>query len=250
MYSSSDLEKVLFLDIETVSAHSSYEELSPRMQELWNKKARSFQDSKTGEPSAAQLYGQRAGIYAEFAKVVCISCGYLRIEKNPSGSSEPLLKVKSFYGADEKRILQEFGKMLNDWAFDHNGKPHKNRTLCAHNGKEFDFPFLGRRFLVQGIPLPYMLNLQGMKPWEVPYIDTMQLWKFGDYKSYTSLDLLAAIFDVPTPKDDIDGSQVGQVFWEENDVERIKTYCEKDVLTTAQVLLKMSGKPTARISTV
>ena len=249
MYTVDQLEKVLFLDIETVSSHPHYEEMPARMQELWNKKSRSFHGSN-GESSPSELYVQRAGIYAEFAKVVCVSCGYLRFPKDSDSPSGPRLKVKSFYGSDEKLLLNNFGRMLNDWALGPTGAPHKDRTLCAHNGKEFDFPFLGRRYLVQGLSLPHMLNLQGMKPWEVPYIDTMHLWKFGDYKAYTSLDLLAAIFDIPTPKDDIDGSQVGRVFWEENDIERIKTYCEKDVLTTAQVLLKMSGKALATLEIV
>ncbi|MEM9721984.1 MAG: ribonuclease H-like domain-containing protein [Bacteroidota bacterium] len=249
MFSLDALEKMLFLDIETVSSHPQYTALPERIQELWDKKARYFQDSD-GHPGPSTLYEQKAGIYAEFAKVVCVSCGYLRFNKGEGSRPESTLKVKSFYGSDEKVLLDAFGKLLNDWALDNLGRPHTDRTLCAHNGKEFDFPFLGRRFLIQQLELPEMLKIQGKKPWEIPYVDTMELWKFGDYKAYTSLDLLAAIFEVPSPKDDIDGSQVGKVFWEEQDLERIKTYCEKDVLTTANVLLKMCRMPLATMQVV
>ena len=183
------------------------------------------------------VYKDRAAIFAEFGQVVCISCGFLRFE-----GQGPVFRAKSWFGSDESANLQGFAKMLNDYL---EVKPRV--ALCAHNGKEFDSPYLGRRYLINRLPVPEPLRVQGKKPWETAFIDTMELWKFGDYKSFTSLDLLTAILDVPTPKDDMDGSQVGSVFWEEGDHARIAHYCEKDVLATAQVLLRFAGEPLATV---
>lgn len=233
MFSPQEIENILFLDIESASVTAGYDGLSERMQVLWDKKSRRY---KRQEPDMepAELYTAKAGIHAEFARAVVISCGYVQFREN----GIPSLTMKSYADMDEKVMLAGFGDMLDRFM-----QKKAGRNLCAHNGKEFDFPFLGRRFLINGLQLPLALQIQGKKPWEIPYVDTMELWKFGDFKAYTSLDLLAAVFDIPTPKDDIDGSQVGRVFWEENDLERIKVYCEKDVRTTVQVLLKMSGLP-------
>ncbi|MEM7371495.1 MAG: 3'-5' exonuclease [Bacteroidota bacterium] len=232
MYTQHQLENILFLDIETASVVATYSDLPERMQGLWDRKAGKYQRMEP-DKKPEQLFSEKAGIHAEFAKAVCISCGYLRFE-----GDTPSIKMKSYFGPDEHQILKDFGDMLDKFI-----AARKGRNLCAHNGKEFDFPFLGRRYLVHGLPLPTSLQIQGKKPWEIPYVDTMELWKFGDYKAYTSLDLLTAVLGIPSPKDDIDGSQVGRVFWEEKDYERIKVYCEKDVRTTAQVLLRMSRLP-------
>ncbi|PLX14166.1 MAG: 3'-5' exonuclease [Marinilabiliales bacterium] len=218
------IDNVLLLDIETVPAYKSFEDVSPRMKKLWEKKAEQLRRNYPDE-TADTLYS-RAGIYAEFGKIVCISCGFM------NGAQ---FRMKSFYGDDEKILLMEFADMLNQ----HFNAPY--HLLCAHNGKEFDFPYIARRMLVNSIELPDILNLAGKKPWEVRHLDTMELWKFGDYKHYTSLDLLAAIFDIPTPKDDIDGSMVGHVYWIEKDLERIVTYCVKDVITIAQLLRRYQG---------
>lgn len=233
MFTRQTLENVLFLDIETVSVQPRYVELSEQMRKLWDKKATIFQRSAP-EKSSVELFGEKAGIYAEFGKVVCISCGYLMFD--PTG--KPQIKMKSFCGPDEPTLLANFGDMLNKYIDKKAG-----RTLCAHNGKEFDFPFLGRRYLINYLPIPKVLQTQGKKPWELSFIDTMELWKFGDYKAYTSLELMATVLGIPSPKDDIDGSQVSRVFWEDADYERIQVYCEKDVKTTAQVLLRMSRMP-------
>ena len=230
MFDQRTLENILFLDIETVTGVSAYEELSTRMQNCWDKKALGIQRREGSELTSNELYGEKGAIFAEFGKVICISCGYLRMQ-----SDQFVFKTKSFFGHDEATVLKEFAGTIDQFM------ATKGRNLCAHNGKEFDFPYLGRRYLVNGLKIPSALNMQGKKPWEVPYIDTMELWKMGDYKSFTSLDLLTAILDIPTPKDDIDGSEVGRVYWNENDLERIARYCEKDVLATAQVLLKFSG---------
>jgi DNA polymerase elongation subunit (family B) len=215
------LEKVLFLDIETVSAYSSFDKLDESWQKLWEEKTR-FQRKE--EFTASEFYPQRAGILAEFGKIICISVGFIHYSGN-----QMEFRLHSFYGDDEKILLKEFSELING----HFNTPQ--HLLCAHNGKEFDFPYIGRRMLINGLEIPFVLNLAGKKPWEVQHLDTMELWKFGDYKNYTSLKLLAALFNIPTPKDDIDGSQVGQVYYEENDLERIRVYCEKDTLTVAQL---------------
>jgi DNA polymerase elongation subunit (family B) len=194
------------------------------MQELWDKKSKYFRKE---DESPADVY-QRAGIYAEFGKIVCISIGGIQ-----NGESGKKFWSHSFAGADEKKLLNEFAEVLN--------KPkNKNKYLCGHNIKEFDVPFIARRMLINGIKLPDALNIK--KPWEVNFIDTLDLWKFGDYKHYTSLNLLTNIFGIPSPKDDIDGSEVARVFYEENDIERIAAYCEKDVLATAQLFLRFKGE--------
>ena len=218
------LDKILFLDIETVPMCSTYDELPERFVPLWDKKAGYLKREEEDTPSA--LF-PRAGIYAEFGKVVCISFGMFR---------DGNFRIKSFYGDDEKALLTDFANLLESKF------SSKDFLLCAHNGKEFDFPYLSRRMLINAIPLPEILDLAGKKPWEVANIDTMELWKFGDFKNYTSLEVLSAVFDIPTPKDDIDGSQVGKVYWEDKDLERIVKYCQKDVLAIAQLFLRYQGK--------
>lgn len=220
-----NLENVLFLDIETVPAAPRFSNLDERFSKLWKLKADLIRKTETDTP---ETLWPRAGIYAEFGKVICISVGIMK------GN---LFRMKSFAGKDEKTVLEEFSGLLKSL----DGK--REIILCAHNGKEFDFPYLSRRMLINRMPLPKPLDISGKKPWEIPHLDTMDLWKFGDYKSYTSLDLLSAVFNIDTPKDDIDGSQVGHVFYQENDLERIKAYCQKDTLTVAQILLSILGKP-------
>ncbi len=217
--------QVLFLDIETVPAVESYEMLSERMKKLWDKKSKTLKNEEKQDPES--LYA-RAGIYAEFGKIIVISVGFL------NGNE---FRLKSFYGDDEKLILEEFADLLNRYY------NQSDSLLCAHNGKEFDFPYIARRMLIHGIELPMILQLAGKKPWEIRHIDTMELWKFGDYKNYTSLDLLTAIFNIPTPKDDIDGSMVGDIYYREHDLERIRTYCQKDVLAIAQLMRRYLNLP-------
>ena len=221
------LESILFLDIETVPEVAGFNELSERKQTLWEKKSEYFR--KENE-DAGDIYS-RAGIYAEFGKVICISVGMMYSQGN-----DKHLRLKSFYSDDETKLLLEFIGLLE--------KLRKKPAvyLCGHNGKEFDFPYLARRILINGLELPSLLDVAGKKPWEVSFLDTMDLWKFGDYKHYTSLDLLTSIFNIPTPKDDIDGSMVGKVYWEDGDLERIVKYCEKDVVAVVQLFLKFQGK--------
>lgn len=218
-----DLKNVLVLDIETVPQYSSHDQLDETWQKLWAKKMTNYvKDGIT----AADVY-ERAGIYSEFGKIICISVGLFTFE-----NGEYSFRLKSFYGDDEKALLEEFSALVNS----------KEYILCGHNSKEFDFPYIARRSLINGIPIPKLLDNAGKKPWEVNHLDTMDLWKFGDYKSYTSLNLLAAVFGITSPKDDIDGSQVWSVYWIDKDLERIKTYCQKDVVTVAQLLMKFKGE--------
>jgi 3'-5' exonuclease len=222
------IQDVMFLDIETVPETVSFELLNPGMQNLWEKKSKQF---RLPEQTAQDVY-ERAGIYSEFGKIICISVGLVR-EKNPYR-----LRLKSFFGKDEKELLTEFAGMLTKFS-----KNNSESVLCAHNGKEFDFPYIARRMIINRIELPEILDNAGKKPWEVKHLDTMDLWKFGDYKNYTSLDLLTTILGIQTPKDDIDGSQVAGVYYREGDIERIVRYCEKDVLAIARVLMRFMYLP-------
>lgn len=220
---------ILFLDIETVPLHANYNDLADEWKALWNIKAGYLIRNKETE-TPESIY-PRAGIYAEFGKIICISCGFIT-----ENSKEKKITLKSFYGDNEKILLAEFCEMMNKWV----GK--EQRSLCAHNGKEFDFPYLCRRLIVNKLSIPSILNISGKKPWEVNHLDTLELWKFGDFKSYTSLNLLAHVLGIATPKDDIDGSKVWTVYWNDKDLNRIVTYCQKDVVTVAQIFLKMNGE--------
>lgn len=225
MISKLNLENILFLDIETVPETESFSDLDTIKQELWDAKSR-YQRKE--EFSADEFY-DRAGIWAEFGKIICISVGYFKMQGDIR-----TFRVTSFYG-DEIKILKDFKNLLISHF---SGNKH---LLCAHNGKEFDFPYIARRMIIHNIELPYKLNLFGKKPWEVPHLDTLELWKFGDYKTYTSLKLLTNVLGIPSPKDDIDGSEVYRVYYEDKDIDRIITYCEKDTIAVAQIFLRLRG---------
>ncbi|MCX6258998.1 MAG: 3'-5' exonuclease [Bacteroidia bacterium] len=222
------IDDVLFLDIETVPQYPVLDDSPEIYRNLWEKKARHLAD-KTGEINAEELY-HRAGIYAEFGKIICISAGFIRTIDN-----ELNLRIKSFYSEDELQLLTGFIDMLNKTS------ARKEVILCAHNGKEFDFPYIARRILIKGLKLPRQLDLAGKKPWDVPHLDTLELWKFGDYKSYTSLELLTSVFNIESPKNDIDGSMVAEVYWKDHDLRRIVDYCENDVLAVARLFMKFKG---------
>lgn len=223
-----NFENILFLDIETVPEVENFNYLSEEKQELFALKTH----YQRKEEFTAEEFYDRAGIWAEFGKIVCISVGFF----TNFNSEDRKFRVTSFYG-DEVKILEDFKDLLSK----HFYKPQQ--VLCAHNGKEFDFPFIARRMIIQQISLPDKLNLFGKKPWEIPHMDTMELWKFGDYKHYTSLKLLTAILGIPSPKDDISGSEVGAVFYKEKNIKRIVTYCEKDTIAIAQLLLRFNNEP-------
>lgn len=229
MLQSIPIENVLFLDIETVPFYSDWEQLDPQGQNLFDKKTAY---RRPEEQSAELYYGSHAGIYAEFGKIICISIGQVRGEG---------LRVKSYYGDDERDLLENFGALFNH--------PKMQQViLCAHNGKEFDFPWIARRFLIQGMQPPKPFQLFGKKPWEISHLDTMELWKFGDFRSSVSLELLAHVFSIPTPKDDIDGSMVSSIYHIDKDLFRIVKYCEKDVLTLANIFRRMRQEDLLKIT--
>lgn len=223
--------EVLFLDIETAPQHQEFQELNEEAQHLWSKKTEVDYHSKKNELSPEEAY-DRAGIFAEFGKIICISAGFFVVQ-----DGQMRMRVKSFYDSDERKLIEDFFLTVSSFC-----KSPKH-LLCAHNGKEFDFPYIARRAVIHQIQLPTILNMAGKKPWEIPHLDTMELWKFGDYKHYTSLSLLAHIFGIPTPKDDIDGSEVYHVYYKEKNIHRIVEYCQKDVVTTAQILLRYMYLP-------
>ena len=223
-------EDILFIDVETVPQQSHFMQLPENLQHLWDKKSCHFREENQ---LAADVY-ERAGIYAEFGKIICISAGGI-VQKD----GKRFYKVKSFHDADEKKLLSDFNDMIEKFTV------NPKKKLCAHNGQEFDYPYIARRTLINGLKLPKILDIAGAKPWEIKdrLLDTLQMWRFGDYKNYTSLELLCAIFNIPTPKDDIDGSQVAKVYYLENNLERIIRYCEKDTLALTNLLLRYKGEP-------
>jgi uncharacterized protein YprB with RNaseH-like and TPR domain len=228
-----NLSEILFLDIETVALEESYSDLSENLKVYWKKKATRFiRNENITEEEVSNLYLSKAGIFAEFSKIICISVGFLTIKKEDVKK----LRIKSFYGEDEAALLAEFRILLNE----HFNKPRKH-FLCGHNLREFDIPFICRRMLVHEMELPDLLKLSGKRPWQIEHLlDTLDLWRFGDFKHYVSLGLLAEILRVPTPKDDIDGSDIHQVYWSARDMKRIVNYCEKDVITVSKLLLKLN----------
>ena len=221
------LKNILFIDIETVSTFKNFENLSDRMQACWQHKSQRI----APEVDPSQAYTDKAAIFAEFGKVITISAGFFFTE-----NGLPSLKIKSLLSHDEHELLSQFIELVTKFSSD-------KLQLCAHNGKEFDYPYLCRRMIVNNLPLPKILDIAGLKPWEVKHFDTMEMWKYGDKKSYTSLELLAATLGVPSSKTGIDGSQVGRVYYEENDIAQIAQYCSQDVATTAQIFLRMHQLP-------
>ena len=218
-----NLNNILFLDIETVPEAANYNELDADMQGLYEQKT---QYQRKDEFTAEEFY-DRAGIWAEFGKIICISVGYFVIKGDVRN-----FRVTSFFG-EEPKLLKDFNNLLTN----HFSGPQY--VLCGHNAKEFDIPFLARRMIINQIPIPDKLNLFGKKPWEIPHLDTLELWKFGDYKHYTSLKLMCKVLGIPSPKGDIDGSQVGHVYYVDKDIDRIVTYCEKDTIAVAQIFLRL-----------
>lgn len=222
-----NLEHVLFLDIETVPEEKTFNLLTEERKKLWADKSK-YQRKEELTPE--EFYDQ-AGVWAEFGKIICISVGFFKF-KNDIRS----FRITTFQGEEEK-LLRDFSLLLES----HFYKPH--HLLCAHNGKEFDFPYIARRLIIHNIPLPGKLDLFGKKSWEVPHLDTMELWQFGDHKHYTSLKLLTNVLGISSPKQDIDGSEVRDIYYIDRQLGRIVSYCERDVLAVAQVVLKMRQEP-------
>ncbi|MGB0864778.1 MAG: ribonuclease H-like domain-containing protein [Saprospiraceae bacterium] len=239
-----DITNVLFLDIETVSGYASYDELTDEFKKLWKLKTKSIlrkYDEPITDEEAAEAFEEKAGIFAEFGKIVCISVGFVVRDATTQKLS---VRLKSYADHDEKKLLEEFSGVLNKHFNDPKHQRGGKHYLCGHNLNEFDTPYMCRRMLIHQMELPKILDIAGKKPWELQsQLDTLVMWKFGDYKNYTALKLLCACFGIPSPKDDIDGSEVGRVYWKEDDLERIAVYCEKDVLAVVQLLLKYKRQP-------
>ena len=224
------LDNLFVLDIETVSAVQGWEKMEEGWKKLWaDKIGKQLPEGETPE----SFYPKRAAILAEFGKIICISAGYFRPKQGQN-----CFRVKSYAGHHEAELLKSFLHDAGQWQ-----AARKQAAFAGHNIKEFDIPYICRRLVINGIPIPAWLDFQAMKPWETNLVDTMQLWRFGDFKSYTSLNLLAACLGVPSPKDDMDGSKVGEVYWQHNNLARIVEYCQKDVITVAQVLLRFRNLP-------
>lgn len=230
-----DPKKILFLDIETVPCMETFTELTVDLQHCWEDKfailSKRMPEKYENQTTPAQAFEQSAGIYSEFGKIICISVGFIHNQENNLA-----LRVTSFTGENEKKLLMDFKKLIEE--------SFSTYSLCGHNIKEFDIPYICRRMLINKISLPETLNISGKKPWEVPFIDTLELWKFGDAKNYISLKLLSSVLGINTPKDDIDGSQVGYVYYKEHNLKRIALYCQKDVAATVQVFLRINGLDT------
>ena len=222
---------ILFIDIETVSVQPTLNILSEGLQQEWTKKARLINKMPDNAPDPAVVFEDKAGIYSEFAKIVCISIGNIYNDGNTWK-----IRLKSLSGHDEQEILRNFSEIIEKMT-----ATYKEIRFCGHNIKEFDIPFICRRFVINNIPLPQPLQLSGKKPWEIHHLDTMEMWKFGDNKNFTSLSLLAQVLGIPSPKTDIDGSQVSRVYWDDGDITRISRYCMQDVYTTAKVYLRLKG---------
>lgn len=231
------MQNILFLDVETVSQLSTFDEIDGHGRQLWKQKIGYMarrEEREWLDEDFSNSYKDKAAIYAEFGKIIVISAGIITQTKDG-----PILRIKSFYGYNEKEILQSFCALLQQKFNDAN-----YHVLCGHNIREFDIPYLCRRFCVNEINLPSILSIAGKKPWEIKFIcDTLELWKYGDHKNYTSLDLLAYTLGISSPKENLDGSKVGECYWNEKNLEKIKQYCERDVLTVAQVYLRMHNMP-------
>ena len=240
MFSPNDLKNVLYLDIETASEFASYEELTPEWQAHWDKKHESLFRNNINPPSPSESYIDKAAIFAEFGRIICITCGVIRFDTNPNGDAV----IKTFFDVEEKNTLSSFREMAQKFAWDRTGKTGGGFRFCGHNIKEFDLPYICRRMCAnQLVPLQEPFLLYGKKPWEINHIDTMELWKFGDQKAYTRLDLMTSVLGVDSPKGDLDGSKVGQCFHHEKDYDRIIKYCEEDVKATINIILRLSGLP-------
>lgn len=223
--------KTLIIDIETVPLTKDWDMLPEALQEHWKYKMNYLHLDEAVREKPEEVYRERAGIYAEYGKIVCIGMGYIAKQDDCD-----VVRLKSIQDDDEYKLLETFCHMIQQFE-----QQNKGLQFCGHNIKEFDIPYICRRIIINGLPIPECMNFAGLKPWQVNHLDTLELWRFGDYKSYVSLDLLAQVLQVPTSKSDINGSEVARVYWQEGDLARIASYCLRDVYTTALVFLKLKG---------
>ena len=233
MYTLDQLKNIVFFDIETAGSHESLDALqedNPLLATLWSKRCEylreKFEENK--DLTDEELYLNKAALHPEFNRIVCASFG--RIAGDVDSTS---MIIKSYSGDDESEILDGIDKVLTKF---------NKMNLCGHNIKRFDIPVMGKRFLINGKKLPKSLMIYDSKPWELPFIDTSDIWSFGAWQEgFASLELIAASLKVPSPKDDIRGEDVHSVFWESSEHSRIAEYCAKDVKVLGDIMLKISG---------
>ncbi|MDR6193406.1 3'-5' exonuclease [Siphonobacter sp. SORGH_AS_0500] len=223
-------KQLLFIDIETVAGKADFTELPERLQKEWIRKAGRLKNDE--ERTEAELYPERAAIYAEFGKIIVIGLGFFHWDEN----DELTFRVRTFHGHEEAEVLQQFCDLIEK-------RYSPKLTLCAHNGREFDYPYLCRRLMVQGLKIPKPLWNPNWKRYDTPHLDTMELWKFGDYKNFTSLELLAALFEIPSSKENLSGDQVNATYYQQNDLTAIAEYCREDVVVLAQLYLRFNRFP-------
>jgi predicted PolB exonuclease-like 3'-5' exonuclease len=225
------IQNLLYFDVETAALYPTLEtmyEENYRLYHLWMKREEYY---KGAYPALADLdslsiYKQKAGLEPEFSRVVCVSFGTFTEDGDQ--------KYVSFSGNDEKEILNKANKVFNN-------AMAKGWKLCGHNIKGFDVPCLGKRMIYNGINPSGNLQIWDKKPWEVPYMDTSDIFAFGSWmhQKYLSLDLLTCSLGIDSPKDDMDGSKVNDVFWIDGDFEKIELYCEADVRAVMTVMEKI-----------
>jgi len=234
MYTQDELTGMLFFDLETASEHKNLEELreaKPKMADLWAKRSdylRSRWPEDNADKTDAELYDDKAALVPEFNRIVCVSFGRLTWE-----GLAPSMVIKSYYGSDEISILDGIENVASKFT---------KYKMTGHNIKRFDIPVMCKRLLINGYKLPPYLQVHNKKPWEMPFVDTSDAWSFGAWQEgFASLELIMTSLGLDSPKDDIRGEEVSGVFWENQEYTRIAKYCEKDVYSLAQALLKMSG---------
>lgn len=231
-----DPENMLFIDIETANLVKELEKGTP-LYDSWAYKVRygSWTGEKysTDEVTPEELYKTKASLFAEFSRVACISIGMIKDGK---------IKIRSYKDKDEQKLLYDFANATNALQ-----AKYPKLVLAGHAITTFDNPFLMRRMLINGIELPAPFDIAHLKPWETQVIDTLTLWKGQSYYSASLINITTA-FGLPSPKDEMDGSEVNEAF-HSGKLDEIATYCEKDVFALANVVLKMRGDKPVELDT-
>lgn len=231
-----------FVDTETIPGYKDFNDMPEELARMYERKF--GHELANNDPDKfdnfEDHYRARAALYPEFGKIVCLVIGVIFVDDK---DKQEKLKLKTLCGRHEDKLLAEAAPIID-----------KFDSLVGHNSKEFDFPYLCKRFYVHGIQLPQILNIAGKKPWEVSLIDTMELWRFGSFKGSTSLELFAHCLGLPSPKQDMTGADVAKVYYEMFDhmkdgelpfeaesaaIQKIGKYCQGDVVTLANCYRKL-----------
>ncbi len=239
MYSVSELKQMVFIDIETIRGKKTYNDViteNPALDDYWQTKHTQIREK---EPlsyghieDSAEMYEKMAALYPEWGQIVCISIGQIKFDED----GNPIkFTTKSFSGLYEKILLEEFNETASKIM-----SKYPRMQWVGHNIKGFDMPYIIKRSLINGVRVPNVFHLQKQKPWESQLIDTNDVWKFNGWNG-ARLGLLTEILNIPSPKQDMDGKMVSDVFWEDGDLNRISEYCEMDINATANVMLRISG---------